>query len=1284
MGEGSNAPIDTCYHNDLEPAERNDTSDSDKCLNQLLEQQWLVPNLEGDDDESTPIEVDRCRKILEDGYLINGEGKIELPCLWKPGHPDFNSNFEQAKRRLQSTLNSKAMNKPGARKQYGDIFKRYASDGIISRVYDKNPRRKGTYYWAHFPVLREDKLTTKVRIVFDGAAVYDRHSINDYLYAGPLLINDLVDVLLRFRKHKHVVLSDIKEMFLQLSMAPKDRPYHRFLWEDENGELIIYEFNRHLFGKKDSPSLSLYGLRITALKNIDKYPLVHQTLEKSSMMDDMIASLADKQMAIELVKQLIAFFDKECGMRLCKFITNDDDILTSISTDRRHPLMADLTTLQGSQLVTKVLGVTWNITEDFLSLQIPPVPNPKSWTKRKILSYLHSIFDVSNFWLPIMLPAKVILQECWKCQTEWDCAVPPELEDRWKTWLQNLEKSPLPKVKRLLMPDPDKPASLHVFTDASVEAYAASGFLVQGDSSTFVMARGKVASVANAHTVPRMELLGLELGSALMVKLQRALEIDRKDCYLWTDSKTCFDWMRVEHRALQAFVKNRILKVTNRVNVDNIKWVDGVSNPADVATRIVPLEREQMDLWFQGPSFLTKPDLWPALPPAQVITPTDDSWKELRTELKKDKEEYEIPGTFSCLSPRMTMYEENDKVESVACFATMGCFATARAKAKKPKKAKAKAAKKKPKKAAEKITNRTKVLDDYLKSKPLSRVRVRVGPKVPWEFSKEEQSKVDKFLWLQTTSNLVRAERQAATVVKFVEWLKAKRPQKFCSWPLPPADLKKGTALLIRLTQKDSFAPLLKTMGRPGFRFADEMARLRPFVDKDGILRVGGRLQTVSHLEFEARCPVLLRADSLLAKRVFDYVHQEVLCHVGGFRGMLGNLGLTYWVIGGPRAMKGVVKRCVLCRRKERRPLEQLMGQLPSTRVPSEKRMVPFATATMCDAFGPVVTKGGRVTRASPTGGATKRWGLVFRCCLTGAVHLEVLMDSSCDSFLMALQRFLTFRCKPDIIYLDNQSNFTCAEKEIQRIVLEQEQRLVQPLEKAALDVDQRIQGHKGIEFRFGPPFGPHHQGGVERYVGLVKRALFSVLGRHAPTDYELSSVLYKVAALLNNMPIAYTHVSADASAIEAEPITPAHFLMGQPFSNILDGEFDPSDFTENLHALNKVLDKFWAQFRSEMMRKLHTYSKWTQVRDSVAVGDIVVVLEDGEGPHFPLGRILEVLRGKDGLVRRVEVKIGYNVYERPITRLVAVLGPREEEMAPDSAVKEAAPKATADKPVDD
>ena len=1162
-----------------------------------------------------------------------------MPCLWKPGHPDFNSNFEQAKRRLQSTLNSKAMKKPGARKQYGDIFKRYASDGIISRVYDKNPRRKGTYYWAHFPVLREDKLTTKVRIVFDGAAVYDRHSINDYLYAGPLLINDLVDVLLRFRKHEHVVLSDIKEMFLQLSMAPKDRPYHRFLWEDDNGELIIYEFNRHLFGKKDSPSLSLYGLRITALKKIDKYPLVHGTLEKSSLMDDMIASLANKQTAIDLVEQLISFFRDECGMRLCKFITNDDDILASVPADRRHPMMAELTTLKGTELVTKVLGVTWNITKDLLTLQIPPVPSPKCWTKRRILSYLHSIFDVSNFWLPIMLPAKIILQDCWKSETGWDEAVLPPLADRWNTWLLNLSKQPLPEVKRLLVPDPSAPVQLHVFTDASVEAYAASSFIVQGSSSTFTMARGKVAAVTNAHTVPRMELLGLELGSRLMVKLSKALDIDRKDCFIWTDSKTCFDWMRVENRGLQAFVKNRILKVLNRVNVENIKWVDGLSNPSDVATRVVPLEQEQMDLWFHGPSFLTKPDAWPALPPYKAITPTDDSWKELKSDLQKVNDIYEFPALSS--SPQMMMYEENDTV--------LSCFASMRKK-------------KAPKKKKEKITNRYQLLDDILKR--CRAVKVRTGKKIPWVFSDEERAKVDRDLWLQTTSDLETAERQAATVIKFIEWLKAKKPPKFCSWPLPPSDIEKGTALLVRMSQRQTFAPLLEVLSRPVIKYTDEMARLRPFMDKQGLIRVGGRLEDASHLELDAACPVMLHADHILADRVLHHVHENVLEHVGHYRGLLGRLNLMYWIVKGTRAMKRVTKNCVVCRRKGQKTMEQLMGKLPDTRIPPGQRVVPFATATLCDAFGPIITRGGRVTRGNPTGGTNKRWGLVFRCCLTSAVHVEVLMDSSTESFLAALQRFLTFRCKPDILYLDNQANFVCADKEIQRIVLEQELHLVQPLEKAAIDVDQKVQGHKGIEFRFGPPYGPHHQGGAERYVGLVKRALFSVLGRHVPNDYELGSVFYRVAALLNNMPIAYTHVSDETSSIEAEPITPAHFLMGQPFSNILDGPFEPGEYSEQLHALNKVLDKFWSQFRSELLKKLHTYPKWTKERESVAIGDVVVVLEDGEGPHFPLGRILEVFPNKDGLVRRVMVKIGYHVYERPITRLVAVLGPEKGERA--------------------
>ena len=103
----------------------------------------------------------------------------------------------------------------------------------------------------HFPVVRPDRTTTKTRIVFDASAKFEGVSLNDTILPGPKLQKDLNDVLLRFRKHPVALVCGIAEMYLRIEVAPKHRPYLRFLEKEKEPE--EFDFNRAVFGVNSSP-----------------------------------------------------------------------------------------------------------------------------------------------------------------------------------------------------------------------------------------------------------------------------------------------------------------------------------------------------------------------------------------------------------------------------------------------------------------------------------------------------------------------------------------------------------------------------------------------------------------------------------------------------------------------------------------------------------------------------------------------------------------------------------------------------------------------------------------------------------------------------------------------------------------------------------------------------------------------------------------------------------------------------------------------------------------------
>ena len=95
-------------------------------------------------------------------------------------------------------------------------------------------------------------------MVFDPAGISNGVALNDVIRAGPKLQQSLPKVLLRFRQNKVAIICDIQEMYLQISLAPEDRPFHRFLWRDNKQEPATFEFNRVVFGANASRFLARY------------------------------------------------------------------------------------------------------------------------------------------------------------------------------------------------------------------------------------------------------------------------------------------------------------------------------------------------------------------------------------------------------------------------------------------------------------------------------------------------------------------------------------------------------------------------------------------------------------------------------------------------------------------------------------------------------------------------------------------------------------------------------------------------------------------------------------------------------------------------------------------------------------------------------------------------------------------------------------------------------------------------------------------------------------------
>ena len=517
-------------------------------LTELIQKQWEIDRTNEDDQTTLSRDEKRALDQLKQSIKLK-DGRCEARCLWKVGEPALPNNLTYTTSRFLSWERSKIMKNPVWKEEYMKVIDSWIEKEYVRKVPEEERKPMTAYYLPTFGVLRPDKDTTKLRVVVDAKAKFNNKSLNDAILSGPNLINDLVTVLLRFRHLPIAVQADITEMFLQISLDPEDRKYHRFLHRRNPNEPIDeYEFQVHAFGNAGSPTVAIHTIREEAIRMLKFFPRACETILESTLVDDNLDSYHTVEEAIEAIKQLKEIYGN-LRMALRKFASNHPDVISTVpAKDRAKSYTLDvLGNLTTSAL--KALGVSWNVEEDFMTFENLELASDKC-TKRTILKAYAKLFDPLGFVLPFVMQARVLFQDCWKDKLDWDDIVPKDREEMWDSWLESLKGITRVSIPRCLKPNSLEisKSELHVFADASHKSYAAVAYVrneyPEGHVEVrFAYAKGKVSPIKKI-TIPRLELLGAVLATDIAKTIWKATGLTLKRTYFWSDNMNVLWWIK--------------------------------------------------------------------------------------------------------------------------------------------------------------------------------------------------------------------------------------------------------------------------------------------------------------------------------------------------------------------------------------------------------------------------------------------------------------------------------------------------------------------------------------------------------------------------------------------------------------------------------------------------------------------------------------------------------------------------------------------------------------------
>jgi hypothetical protein len=613
-------------------------------------------------------------------------------------------------------------------------------------------------------------------------------------------------------------------------------------------------------------------------------------VENSFYVDDGLKSVEKVEQATKLIKGSIEMCQKG-GFRLHKFTANKREVIESIPVDYRATEVKELDLSHDILPIERVLGMEWCIESDSFRFRITLKDRPL--TKRGVLATISSIYDPLGLVAPVLLTGKKILQALCKENADWDDPLPEKLRIEWERWRKDIHLLGNMKVERCYKPESFgdvKKTELHHFSDASCEGYGQCSYIRLVDDSDRIHC-SLVVGKSRVAPLKQVSIPRLELTAAVVsVKVSAMLQEE-------LDYKSIEEIYWTDSKVVLGYINN-----------------DARRFHVFVANRVQQIrDHSSKDQWNYVESKLNPADeASRGLKACDIVS--DSRWingPSFLYEAHHDWKHFNQPDDKAKLEP------DDVEVKKVTTFATSV------------------------KKFAD-VVERLEYFSSWHRAKKAIAICLHYRRLLHQRVRKKREKKDIESI--EKAANVMKPDQAVAV-----------------------EEMNTAEREILKALQKEEFKQEISSLkSKPGSQCTETqrrrntvartspIAKLDPFMDEHGVIRVGGRIRR-SSMDANIKHPVVLPKRAHVSKLIAKHFHQKI-DHQG--RGITWNTirASGYWIVGCKDVVAKLIKDCAVCQRFRASVKDQKMADLPKERVETSP---PF-TYSAVDYFGPFYVKQGR------------------------------------------------------------------------------------------------------------------------------------------------------------------------------------------------------------------------------------------------------------------------------------------------------------------------------------